>query len=273
MDGRVFGSFQPDDLRQMYHLPAPEKKYNKAFLEKFRNENDIESEPIWDWRQNPAKHKHESLGKYSISSLASPYCYAAVMMCRLWGLHDSSIFTIEMVPLIEAECNNDIMDWGNILSDKLATAVLEFRNKSCVTERFIPPFYYSAYILDTLCFNSEFPMLGWRWTPQDPIPIHIYHQKLWKPHHKHHIYQSFNGFMLPIHYAVFDKPASKISSPAEIDLTTIGRWFREEKFTYVRIFGSHAKPHVLPFVHTRQTISTRGSISNYIRRSYTDSYE
>lgn len=139
LDGRVFGSFQPDDLRQMYHLLAPEKKYNKSFLEKFRNENDIESEPIRDWRQNPAKHKHESSGKYSTDSLCSPYCYAAVMMCRLWGLHDSSSFTIEMVPLIEAACNSDIMDWGNIMSDKLATVVLEFRNKTRVTKRFIPP--------------------------------------------------------------------------------------------------------------------------------------
>ena len=128
MDGRVFGSFQPDDLRQMYHLPALEKKYNKAFLEKFRNENDIESEPITDWRQNPTKHKHESSGKYSVDSLCSPYYYAGVMMCRLWGLHDSSNFTIEIVPLMEAACNSEIMDWGNILSDKLATAVLEFGN-------------------------------------------------------------------------------------------------------------------------------------------------
>ena len=45
-DGRIFGSFQANDLRQMYHLPEPEKKYNKAFLEKFRNENETESEPI-----------------------------------------------------------------------------------------------------------------------------------------------------------------------------------------------------------------------------------
>lgn len=164
LDGRVFNSFQPDDLRQMYHFPAPEKKYNKSFLEKFRNENDNETEPTRDWRQKSTKHKHELSGKYSIDSLCSPYCYAAVMMCRLWGLHDSSSFTIEMVPLTETTCNSDIMDWGNILSHKLATTVLEFRNKSRVTERFIPPFYYSAYILDTLCFNSEFPVLGSRWT-------------------------------------------------------------------------------------------------------------
>ena len=63
VDGRMFGSFQPNDLRKMYHLPNPEKKYNKAFLEKFADENEIESTPIKQWRQNPAKHKHESSGK------------------------------------------------------------------------------------------------------------------------------------------------------------------------------------------------------------------
>jgi len=51
-----------------------------------------------------------------------------------------------MVPLMEAACNSEIMDWETILSDKLATVVLEFRNKSRITERVIPPFYYSAYI-------------------------------------------------------------------------------------------------------------------------------
>jgi len=246
VDGRIFGSFQPESLRQMYHLPKPEKKYNKEYLEKFARENEIESEPIRDWRQNPAKHKHESSGKYSVDSLCSPYCYAGIMMCRLWGLHDSSNFTIEMVPLMESACNSEIMDWATILSDKLATAVLEFRSKISVTERIIPPFYYSAYILDTLCFNSEFPILGWKWTPQESTPIHIYHQKLWKSDYRHHLYQICNGFMLPIHHSIFDRPAPKISYQAGIDLISIGRWFGEENFTYVRIFGSQANPHVLP---------------------------
>ena len=42
VDGRIFGSFQPDDLRKMYHLAEPKKKYNKAFLEKFAEENETE---------------------------------------------------------------------------------------------------------------------------------------------------------------------------------------------------------------------------------------
>lgn len=146
-------------------------------------------------------------------------------MCRLWGLHDSANFTIEMVPLMEAACNGEIMDWETILSDKLATAVLDFRTKSRVNERLLPPFYYSSYILDVLCFKSEFPVLGWRWTSQDPMPIHIYHQKLWKTYYKHHLYQICNGFMLPIHHSIFNKPAPNISYQAGIDLTSIGSWF------------------------------------------------
>src|SRR5271168_1107177 len=155
-----------------------------------------------------------------------------------------------MVPLMEAVVNREIMDWGNILSDKLATAILDFINKTRVNDRSIPPFYYSAYILDTLCFNSKFLVLGWRWTSQDPMPIHIYHQKLWKVHYKDHLYQIYNGFMLPIYYAIFDKHAPKSSSEAEVDLTAIGNWFREDKFTYIRVFGSLAKPHVLPLYIT-----------------------
>ena len=52
--------------------------------------------------------------------------------------------------------------------------------------------------------------------------------------------------MLPMYYSIFDKPTPKISYQAGIDLTSTGRWFGEEKFTYIRLFGSNTKPHVLP---------------------------
>ena len=100
--------------------------------------------------------------------------------------------------------------------------------------------------MDVLCFNSEFPVLGWRWTSQDPTPIHIYYRKLWKTGYKHHLYQICNDFMLPIHYSFFNKPALKISEQAGVDLTVVASWFGEEKFTYIRVFGSQARPHVLP---------------------------
>ena len=170
------------------------------------------------------------------------------MMCRMWGIHDSARFTIEIVPLMEETVNKYVMDWANILSDKLATTILEFRSNSRKTTRTIPPFYYSAYIMDTLYFNSKNLVLGWKWTSQYPKPIHIYHQMLWKAHYKDHLYKICNGFMLPIYYAIFDKHAPRISEEAGIDLTVVGNWFREDKFTYIRLFGSLKKLHVLPYM-------------------------
>lgn len=141
VERRIFGSFQLDDLRKMYHVPEPKMKYKKTFVEKFVEEKETESAPINQWRQNAEKHKHESLGKYSVHSLCSPYFYAGAMMCRMWGLHDYAKFTIEMIPLMEAAVNSEMMDWTNILSDKLATTIPEFRSNTRITTRTIPPFY------------------------------------------------------------------------------------------------------------------------------------
>ena len=94
----------------MYHVLDPQQIYNKAFLEDFTKENEVESDPIRDWRHFPKKHKHESLGMYSVESLASPYCYVAAMMCRLFGTVNSKKISIEMVSLIKAAISSYIMD-------------------------------------------------------------------------------------------------------------------------------------------------------------------
>ena len=230
----------------MYHLPNPQQIYNKEFLEDFAKKNEVESDPIRDWRHFPEKHKHESSGMYSVESLASPYCYVAAMICRLFGTVNSEKFSIEMVPLLEVVVNSYIMDWETILSDKMESKILDYRKNRFVTTHTIPPFFMSAYIIDTICFNSEFPILGWKWTPQIPIPIHIYHKYLWKSYYKDHIYRICHGFILPVHQFIFNKLAPRLSYEASTDLTSIESWFGEEKFTYIRIFGSITDPHVLP---------------------------
>jgi len=153
---------------------------------------------------------------------------------------------MEMVPLMEAEINGYVMDWVNILFDKLATTILEYRTNAHQTFKTIPPFYYSAYIMDTICFNSKFPLLGWRWTPQDPKPIHIYHEQSWKAHYKNHLYKICNGFILAIYYSIFNNPTLRISQEVETDLIAVGSWFGKEKFIYIRLFNSLTKLHVLP---------------------------
>lgn len=151
-----------------------------------------------------------------------------------------------MVPLMEEAINSFIMDWEIILSNKMANKILDYRINRYVTTRIIPPFYMSAYIMDTIYFNSDIPILGWKWTPQDPTPIHIYHKYFWKAHYKNHIYRIFHGFVLPVHQAIFNRPTPHLSDEASIDLTSIDSWLSEEKFTYVRPFGSNTNPHVLP---------------------------
>ena len=76
-----------------------------------------------------------------------------------------------MVPLMEAAINGLIIDWATIFSDKLANQILEYRKSRVVSTQVIPHFYMSAYIMDTIYFNYEYPILGWKWTSQDPNPI------------------------------------------------------------------------------------------------------
>jgi len=160
---RMFGSFRVEDIKAMYHFLEQEKRYNKAFLE-FAKENAIELDHIRKWRNFPTKHKHESFVMYSVDSLSSPYCYVGAMMCRLFGVHDSARFSIEMVPLMETVINGYIMDWETILSDKMANQILDYRKNRFVITWVIPPFYMSAYIMDIICFNYKYPILGWKWT-------------------------------------------------------------------------------------------------------------
>lgn len=45
---------------------------------------------------------------------------------------------------------------------------------------------------------------------------------------------------------LYDKDVPRLSLEAEIDILHVARWFREEFFTYVRVFRIEASPHVLP---------------------------
>lgn len=52
--------------------------------------------------------------------------------------------------------------------------------------------------------------------------------------------------MLPLYKILYDKDAPRCSPEAEANIQTITKWFGEELFTYVRVFGSAASPHILP---------------------------
>lgn len=191
----VIDTFKPEDIKRMYHLPQPHKVYDKAFVD----ENEEPCEFIKQWRSNPSKHKIDRTGMYSVASLVIPYLYIAAMLCRLFGCADATKFLVEWVPLIDATSNSIIMDWAIVLSNNLAHHNIEYRKNHFVTTRTIPRFYICAYIMDAMCFIFPFPIMGWKWTPQDPTPIHVYHKALWKYCFNERFYHIFQGVMLLIH--------------------------------------------------------------------------
>ena len=81
--------------------------------------------------------------------------------------------------------------------------------------------------MDAVCFTTSFRTMRWKWTIQDPISIHIYHKILWESDFDTHFYMIFQGVMLPIHQALFDKKASRLFDEAKIYFLPIGRWFGE----------------------------------------------
>ena len=115
-----------------------------------------------------------------------------------------------------------------------------------MSQRIYPPFFLSAYVMDFICYVSKFPVLGWKWTTQDPLPIHVYHKILWDSQFIPHFYQICHGLILPLYRMLYDKDPPRCSPEAQIDIIPIARWFEEELFTYVRVFGSTVPPHVLP---------------------------
>lgn len=46
---------------------------------------------------------------------------------------------------------------------------------------------------------------------------------------------------------MYKRTTPRFSKKAEVDFLPIARWFGEEKFTYIRLFGSTSSPYVLPY--------------------------
>ena len=138
------------------------------------------------------------------------------------------------------------MDWGNILSNNIATQILEYRKNHSISSQNLPPFYMSIYIMEVVCFTSYSLAMGWKWTTQDPLPIHVYHSMLWNSKFENYFYKIFHGVILPLFQAVFNEKAPKLTKEAQVDFSSIRKWFGVQFFTYVNVFGSLARPHVLP---------------------------
>jgi len=155
---------------------------------------------------------------YTTASICPPYSFDAAMLCKLFGRPNSTKFSQEWLSLIDAIVNATIMNWAQILSDNLAKIIIEYIRRRSIASRVYPPFFMSAYVMDTICFSSKLPIMGWKWTIRNPLPIHMHHKVMWESNFQPHFFNIFHRVMLPIHKRLYNRDAPGF--PKKLKLTS-----------------------------------------------------
>ena len=177
----------------------------------FTKKNEKPFKMIQGWRVLENKLKFDKTGMYPVASLENLYNYAVAMLCRLYGLPNNVKFSIEWIPLIDSCFNSQIMNWATTLSNNLATIITEYRHNRSSSPQNLPPFYFSAYIMDAISFCTKFPIMGWKWTLHDPYLIHLNHKQMWESHYVPHFYKICHAIILPLHQLLFNRKAPRFS--------------------------------------------------------------
>jgi hypothetical protein len=227
---------------------------------------------IKDWVSHSGKFRENDQGVYSIALLEPQYKYVTMMTCRLFRREDTSHFYIAWVPLMFRVIEGCSFNWAKILSDSLANRVTEYREQKASGRP--SSFFMSAYIMDTVCSMTPFPLMRWAWNTYQEKPVHEYHDKLLENKVDKFIYEIFNWVMVPLHIAIFGHPPPRISDNIAASLSGIADWYVEAEFSYFRVFGATVPPLALPlFIPdklvcreiTRQTVI--GGVSKELKAS------
>jgi hypothetical protein len=136
-------------------------------------------------------------------------------------------------------------NWEKMLSDSLANRVTAYREQKASGKP--SSFFMSAYIMDTVCSMTPFPLMSWAWNPAQEKPVHEYHDKLWENKAGKFTYEIFNWVMVPLHITIFGHPPPRVSDSIVTGLSGIADWYVEAEFSYIRVFGASVPPHALPF--------------------------
>jgi hypothetical protein len=115
------------------------------------------------------------------------------------------------------------------LSDSLASEITEYQIKKAKGQS--NSFFMSSSIMDATCFMTPFLLMGWRWTPDNVEPIHIYHSKLWEDKVKDFFHEICNWVVVPIHIAIFGHPPPIISDTVVANLDKVAHWYIKEHFS------------------------------------------
>lgn len=241
--GTTIASLQPDAISRMYKLRKPEVLLNKQFLDTFKTEKPNLATVIKKWWCYEEDFTENNGRLCPVQYFRYPFRLVAAMLCRLYGEENCHQFKREWTPLVHRLTEKgQVFNWAHILSVNLLNTIKIVKEAS---GRKNPGFYMSAFLVDAVCSSNSFPLMGWTWKPDMP-PVHIYCCELWASNFRKHIYEICDNFMAPLHSLIFNKPAPRLSIEARNTIRSIGDWYIEEFYTYIRILGHTSAPHLLP---------------------------
>jgi hypothetical protein len=182
---------------------------------------------------------------YATTSLNAHMLYVAMILCHLFGKKNPTIFLVEWVAIVNEVAEGYTFNWAKMLFDNLAKEIAEYKSKKSKGKP--APFYMSAYVMDTICFMTPFPLMNWSFNPTSSEPIHFYHSKLWEENAKDSFYEICHNVVVPVHITIYGHPPLDILERIMGNLGNLVDWFIKENFCYIRVFGCSVPPHALPY--------------------------
>jgi hypothetical protein len=102
----------------------------------------------------------------------------------------------------------------------------------------------ALYLLDVICARNVFPCMNLSWHVVE-LPVHIYFSILWENRYKKSYTLISDEFIARIHFILFKKECSILSTTAKKMVANVGHWYLDECSTYIRVFGATRAPHLL----------------------------
>jgi hypothetical protein len=118
----------------MYKLsPTPNFIYNADFLRDFDKKECAQygrnlPELIKDWFSFPENFRSDSHGIYTVFTLETHMMYVEMMMCRLYGMENTTHFSIPWVPIMQTVAGRYYFDWSKMLLDNLVREITEYQS-------------------------------------------------------------------------------------------------------------------------------------------------
>ena len=124
--GLMIGSFRPTGVTKMYKTRQPNRHLNQAFVRDFWEKHPSYHDTVASWCKFGHKCKVRANQRYPTIYLHEPYHLLAIMLCRIYGSPNSSLFELDWVPLMAFIIeHNYVFNWAYILYSNILNTIVK----------------------------------------------------------------------------------------------------------------------------------------------------